>query len=166
LDDLQRLVAIEDIKKTKARYFRCIDTKDWSGLERILAADVSFNRTRAASVQNPWSGAWTPPLPESELIVVGRENVVAMIRRAVENLITLHYGHMPEIDVLNSSTAAGIWAMDDILRHPDRGVVLHGSGHYRETYEKSATGWTIKTCELTRLSLFVGGTEERPGVYR
>ena len=29
VDAIERLVAIEDIKRTKAKYFRCMDTKDW-----------------------------------------------------------------------------------------------------------------------------------------
>jgi hypothetical protein len=36
MDRLEELVAIEDIKRLKAKYFRTLDTKDWSGLRQRL----------------------------------------------------------------------------------------------------------------------------------
>ncbi len=29
MNDVERLLAIEDIRQLKARYYRCMDTKDW-----------------------------------------------------------------------------------------------------------------------------------------
>ena len=40
MDDLERLVAIEEIKQLKARYFRCMDTKDWEGFAEVFAPDA------------------------------------------------------------------------------------------------------------------------------
>ena len=37
MDPLQRLLDIEDIRGLKARYFRCMDTKDWEGLAKAVA---------------------------------------------------------------------------------------------------------------------------------
>ena len=34
------LVALEEIKRLKYRYLRCIDTKDWDGLADVLTADA------------------------------------------------------------------------------------------------------------------------------
>jgi SnoaL-like domain len=153
----ERLVALEEIKRLKARYFRCVDSKDWGGLAQTFAPGIQFDRTFAAVVKNPWTGAWHPPLPSEELIVVGRDAVVAMVRRAVEHLHTVHHGHMPEIDILTETTAHGIWAMEDVLRDQQHHLVLQGSGHYHDTYERNQGGWVIKTCRLTRLSL------HRPG---
>ena len=37
------LWAIEEIKRLKARYFRCMDTKDWVGFEALFAVDAVFD---------------------------------------------------------------------------------------------------------------------------
>ena len=37
MDRLDRLEAIAAIHALKARYFRCMDTKDWAGLEAVFA---------------------------------------------------------------------------------------------------------------------------------
>jgi hypothetical protein len=33
MTDVERLLAIQEIEHLKARYFRCVDTKDWGGFE-------------------------------------------------------------------------------------------------------------------------------------
>ena len=38
MDTVERLDAIEAIKQLKARYFRCMDTKDWDGLRAGVRA--------------------------------------------------------------------------------------------------------------------------------
>ena len=38
---LEELDAIEQIKQLKARYFRCMDTKDWDGFQAVFAPDAS-----------------------------------------------------------------------------------------------------------------------------
>ena len=39
MNDIERLLAIEGIKTTKARYFRCLDTKDLAGYASVFAPD-------------------------------------------------------------------------------------------------------------------------------
>lgn len=34
---------IEAIRRLKARYFRCLDTKDWAQLEAVFAPDVEID---------------------------------------------------------------------------------------------------------------------------
>ena len=40
MDPLQQLQEIEAIKQLKARYQRCVDTKDWDGLADTFTADA------------------------------------------------------------------------------------------------------------------------------
>jgi hypothetical protein len=156
LDIARRLAAIEDIKQLKARYFHCVDTKDWEQLAQVFTPDVKFDRTMGNAVRDPWTGVWDPPLPEVPQIVSGRDAVMRMVRAATEHIHTVHHGFMPEIEILDETTARGVWAMRDELRDRDRKLILRGSGHYHETYERSATGWAIKTAKLVRLSLVFG----------
>ena len=36
MNPIDRLIAIEEIKQLKARYFRCVDTKDWAASQPCL----------------------------------------------------------------------------------------------------------------------------------
>src|SRR5262249_4798986 len=66
--------------------------------------------------------------------------------------VSVHHGHMPEIELISSTAATGIWAMEDHVRFTD-GNDMHGYGHYFETYEKSEGRWRIKTLELFYLRM-------------
>lgn len=161
MDPLQRLIAIEEIKALKARYFRCVDTKDWAGLEAVFAPDIVFDRTYSGSTRDPWTGAWTPPLPSPPLLVHGRAAVMAMVRTAIEHLRTVHHGHMPEIAIVDDTHANGIWAMSDELRRPDGTLQLTGRGHYHETYVRLAEGWAIASSGIRRLEILRGADPAR-----
>jgi hypothetical protein len=140
---IEQLSAVEEIKQLKARYFRCMDTKDWAGLEAVFAADASLDMRGEAA----------DPSKAAEGLVTGGAKIAAFIRNAVEDLVTVHHGHMPEIALTSDTTAKGIWAMEDILRWPTGAAIktLQGYGHYHETYTLTAAGWRIQTSRLSRL---------------
>jgi hypothetical protein len=141
--DAERLIAIEEIKALKARYFRCMDTKDWAGLEAVFAADAMFDMRGEAADQSK----------AADGLVIGAGPIAAFIRAAVETLVTVHHGHMPEITLTSPTTASGLWAMEDVLRWPEGTPLktLHGYGHYHETYTRTAQGWRIQSSRLSRL---------------
>ena len=128
---------IEAIKQLKARYFRCMDTKDWDGMRQVFAPDVHIDT----------SG-------DGGGIQENVDDFMAMLRSNIEDVVTVHHGHMPEIELTSPTTATGIWAMEDHLWWPEGAPLkhLHGYGHYHETYEKGADGtWRITSLLLTRL---------------
>src|SRR5437762_1291643 len=116
---------MEEIKQVKARYFRCMDTKDWDGLATVFAPDAYFDMGSEVGED----------APEEQRITRGNTAIAEFIRNAVQEVQTVHHGHMPEIEITSPTTATGIWAMEDMLRFPD-GTQMHGYGHYHETYEK------------------------------
>jgi hypothetical protein len=126
---------IEAIKQLKARYFRMMDIKDWDAMREVFADDVAIDTTEAGG-----------------RVVVGADDFMAGLRQILQDVVTVHHGHMPEIELTSSTTAAGVWSMEDMLRWPN-GSELHGFGHYHETYEKSGGRWRIKTMTLTRLRM-------------
>ncbi len=126
------LVQIEAIKQLKARYFRLMDTKDWDAWEHVFTDDASLR----------WG-------PEPDQIMHGRPTIRAGVSGSLEGAVTVHHGHMPEIELTGSDTAKGIWAMFDRVDHPE--YLLIGLGHYHETYRKEAGDWRIETLVLTRL---------------
>ena len=132
------LDAIEHIKKLKARYFRCMDTKDWDGFQNVFAADATMDTTQEA--------------PNIE-VVTGAPEIRQFVEGSVGPVVTVHHGHMPEIEITSSTAATGIWSMEDMLRWPEGSPIasMHGYGHYHETYEKIDGQWRIASCKLTRL---------------
>jgi hypothetical protein len=153
---VEKLAAIEEIKALKARYCRCVDAKDWAGLEVVFAPDIAFDRTVGMAVRNPWTGEWSPPIASQPIIVRGRDEVMQMVRGAVEPLVTVHHCFTPEIELESESSARGLWAMRDELRDKHGRLIVAGSGHYHETYVRLETGWAIRTAKLTRLLLTYG----------
>ena len=137
--------AIEAIKNLKARYYRCMDTKQWDGWNDVFAVDATLDTREEA--------------PDLD-IVVGRENIIAFVSNVLTGVTTCHHGHMPEIELTSDTTATGIWAMEDHLWVNEGSELpyksLHGYGHYHETYEKTfdedpGGKWYIKTLKLTRI---------------
>ena len=144
----------EDIKALKARYFRCLDTKDWVGFADQFTPDATLDV----------SGEMRGP-DSNDGFVRGRAEIVAFVRGSIDAVTTVHHGHMPEIDIVSATEATGIWAMEDMLRWPAGGplVSMHGYGHYHETYEKVDGRWRIASTRLTRLRVDVEMPEEVKG---
>jgi uncharacterized protein (TIGR02246 family) len=124
---------VEAIRRLKARYFRTMDAKDWDGMRQVFTDDVVID-TREAGGD----------------VVRGADEFMTFLQEALGGTVTVHQGHMPEIDLTSETTATGIWALNDIVIFPN-GMRLDGYGHYHETYEKGADGWRIKSSRLTRL---------------
>jgi uncharacterized protein (TIGR02246 family) len=146
VNEAERLAAIEDIKQLKARYFRCMDTKDWGGFAEVFAMDAVMDVSEEMGAEIG--------------ITRGRREIAEFVHGAVDDVVTVHHGHMPEIDVTSPTTATGVWAMEDMLRGPPGGPLheMHGFGHYHETYEKLDGQWLIKSLRLTRLRIDVTTT--------
>jgi SnoaL-like domain len=136
----EQLLAIEEIKQLKARYFRCIDTKDWAGFEQVFAPDATVDYTPRGGNSANWSAS-------------GQKNIVAFVRKIVEPAVTIHHGHMPEVEITSAITARAVFAMEDLIWWPEGSPrrTLHGWGHYHETYIRLDGKWLIKTLRLTRL---------------
>lgn len=156
VDTIEKLWAIEEIKRLKARYFRDLDTKDWDDLATVFDSDAVFDIRAVNSIRHPLTQAWQPPLAGNDQVFSGGDVIVAMIRSAIDKLYTVHHAHVPEIEILSETSATGVWPMEDKLRHASGELLLTGSGHYRETYTKGADGWRIKTSTLSRLWLHGG----------
>ncbi|MET0546568.1 MAG: nuclear transport factor 2 family protein [Caulobacterales bacterium] len=146
MTDIEKLLAIEDVKKLKAAYFRCMDTKAWDELAGVFTENATFDVRGALELPKPDDQYEEP-------IISGRAAIVDYIRTGLSPLISVHYGHMPEIEILSATEATGIWPMVDILVPPAGGPfkVFRGYGHYRETYRKTGGKWCIETLKLRRL---------------
>ena len=140
MDAIETLLAIEEVRAVKARYFRCVDTKDWAGFAALFAEDALFD------ISDDVPGG----------VIRGRAKIVEAASTPLARCRTVHHGHCPEVEILSPTEARAIWAMEDILRwdddYPDAPLRrLHGFGHYHESYEKRGGRWLITTMKLTRL---------------
>jgi SnoaL-like domain len=135
MDDVAALLEIEAIKQLKAEYCRYLDAKDWGAWRRLF--DDDFTSTIAGA-----GGRQT----------VGADDFVLYVRRTLgkPSQPTVHQVYAPEITLTSETTATGVWALADVVRLLPA-VVLHGYGHYHETYAKADGRWRIKTSTVTRL---------------
>jgi uncharacterized protein (TIGR02246 family) len=124
---------VEAIRQLKARYFRTMDTKDWDGMRQVFTDDVVMDTSEAGGS-----------------VITGADEFMAFLQEMLGKAVTVHQGHMPEIDVTSPTTATGTWALNDIVIWPN-GMRLDGYGHYHETYVKVGDGWRIASSTLTRL---------------
>ncbi len=143
MDPVDKLMAIEDIKKLKARYFRYVDTKQYDALEQLFTPDAQADH----SADHP------------EARADNRKDWVAKIRGAMVSCVSMHNGHMPEIEITSPTTAKGIWVLQDWIFWPD-GVRstfgdnrFQGWGAYHDTYVKTEAGWQIKTTTMKRVKI-------------
>jgi hypothetical protein len=153
VDAIEEVRAIEQIKQLKARYFRCMDKKDWDGLLSVFVADALIDAAASATPVDARGNLIDPPGPDPQWYFTSAKQFVDSMRVHMKDLITVHHGHMPEIALTSPTTASGIWAMEDTLLWPVGAPLrsLHGYGHYLETYERRPEGWRIKTLKLTRV---------------
>lgn len=130
---------IEAIKQLKARYFRFLDTKQWAAWRRLFTNDATFEGT-----SRPYSGP---------------DDFCAATSAWLDQAVTVHHGFMPEIRLIGTDAARGIWAMQDLVqfRAPIaegayRGMTgFSGAGHYEEEYRRIDGEWKISRLRLTRL---------------
>jgi hypothetical protein len=148
MDAVAKLVAIEEIKQVKARYFRYMDTRQWDDLGETFTTDGVFDCSEAFFV-TPLDGE---RIGTEGPITTGRANIVAWIRGAFVGQISVHHGHCHEITIDSETEAHGVIAMADIIRDGSRTrTVLSAAGHYWETYRFEDGAWRIAHSRLVRL---------------
>jgi hypothetical protein len=138
--DLERLTDLHAIHQLKSRYFRYLDTKAWDLWRQLFTDDVDFFV----------EGSVRPGQETST--VSGADAVVARVSKALATAVTVHHGHMPDIEFTAPDEATGIWAMYDWVDDAEKGYAVQGWGHYHERYRRADDGaWQISELRLTRL---------------
>ncbi|MBW2713236.1 MAG: nuclear transport factor 2 family protein [Deltaproteobacteria bacterium] len=132
---MSNLEEIEAIKQLKYRYFRFLDSKMWEELGECFTED-------AVSAYS--GGRWS---------FEGRAAIMEFLSTALssENIVSMHQGHHPEIKILDSEHAEGIWYLEDYVitvggSAPELGAdtILHGAGFYHDEYVKVDGEWKFK----------------------
>lgn len=129
----------EAIRQLKARYFRLLDTKQWTAWRSLFTDDCRFEGT-----SRPFDGP---------------DEFCAATAAWLDPAVTVHQGFMPEIRLVGADAATGIWAMHDVVQFDApiaagayQGMTgFEGYGHYEEEYRRVGGEWRIGLLRLTRL---------------
>lgn len=101
MTDLERLVAIEEIRTLQSRYVRYADTKNWQALAGLFLPGASF-------IPHDING-------KPQVTMTGREEIASTINASVGGGTALHHLFSYEIDIETPTRARGVWAMEDWL---------------------------------------------------
>jgi hypothetical protein len=132
------LVAIEEIKRLKHRYFRTLDLKMWEEFGDCLTEDVTA-RYGTQAMDKP-------------VHFDARADVVAFMSENLgDSVITTHVANHPEIDVDGDSATAS-WVFEDTVLVPEFHLQIRGAGYYSDTYRKDRDGaWRIASTQYERI---------------
>jgi hypothetical protein len=119
--DLETLIALDEIKRLKARYCQCIDQHRWAEFAALFADDAELTTDREGSVNT----------------MRGRETIVARISKNLDKANTIHHASNPDIHLTSATTAEGIWTAS----YTNETGPVTGHGHYIERYEKRDGRW-------------------------
>lgn len=134
------LIAKDQIKELKARYFRGLDTKDWELFASTMSEDVE--------------GRYS----DGQLSFDGKEALVGFMREnlSVGTVITMHHGHHPEIEISeDGESATGVWYLQDLVVDLVGKTRLYGAAIYRDEYRKQGDDWKISKTGYSRTFEFV-----------
>jgi len=148
--DGARIAALEAAAILKARYFRLMDTKDWAGWQDLFTPDAVMDVSGEAAVMKTLG---IDVGDGSGWVLHGAETIRQSVEQAMTGVVSVHHGHMGEIDLAAPGRVNAIWAMEDVIRYPAGAPIVgfHGYGHYHDTYVLDGGTWRIQRLKLTRL---------------
>jgi hypothetical protein len=136
MSDVERLIAIAEIHRLKARRDRALDTKDWVTYEALHAPDHISHHGDGIDGGRVGSAA----------------DVVRQLSASLVDVATAHHSHTPDITFETPTKANCIWAMEDNLYWTQgrEDHWMHGYGFYHETCEKRYGVWLFTFRSLKR----------------
>ena len=136
---IDRLESIEEIKQLQAKYFRCLDTKQWDELGTVFAPKFHTAFSDGRLVFDHFEG-------EDGLKKYYMDNMGIQISQ--------HNGHTPEIKVAeDGQTAEGTWYLHDylIVPLPKHEFGIRGTAIYTIGYVRVDGAWKIGSIGYKRI---------------
>jgi len=124
------LAALEEIRRLKYRYLRCVDLKLWDEIADVFTPGATVDYGTLALGQ--------------PIRLTGRDEIVAFLRDQLgPGIITVHSATQPEIDV-DGETASGTWSFEDTVIATEYRVLIKGAAFYQDRYARGGDGrWRI-----------------------
>lgn len=134
-DPIAVLVALEEIRRLKHAYARCLDTKDWDGLADLLLPEATASYG---------GGAYE---------LTGRDAVLGFLRDALgrTSVLTVHAVGQPEIELDGPGEARATWRLTDEVIDLDHGIRVRGASFYDDRYRRVDGRWRIAHTGYRRL---------------
>ncbi|WP_395244955.1 nuclear transport factor 2 family protein [Agromyces sp. MMS24-K17] len=134
---MDRLVAIEELRRLQARLCRLASERDWPAVEELFLPDGRFRAFAADGALTCFADG--PGIGEA-------------IDRALGagTLIVRAFGE--ELDVLSDARAEGRCSIEDLLFIGNRERVIHGFGWLSVAYRRDGRHWRIRSAEFTRIA--------------
>ena len=143
MNAIDRVIASEEIRNLKARYWLGVDSRDAAMIKATLAPDVTADYTEVA-----------PPAGNAVSEVLHGADAVAAAVAATpaEPGGGLHFGGQPVIEVTSATTATAIWPMLGLGHVAPKGATRVGElYYYHDSYERIDGAWKIKSIRLTHV---------------
>ena len=145
------LAALEQIRRVKYRYLRCVDLKLWDEIGEVFTpgATVDYG-TRALG---------------EPIRLTGRDKIVEFLRDSLgPGIITVHSASQPEID-MDGAEASGTWSFEDTVIAIDYGVLIKGAAFYEDRYSRGEDGrWRIAHTGYVRIYEVMMSLEDMPSL--
>ncbi len=129
---IRMLEDIEQIKKLKAKYWRCVDRKLWDELADCFTEDATAD--------------YGP-----DIKLEGRNAIIQFLKDSLgrQTMITAHGGHNPEIEIMDENTARATWSLNDIVIIQP-GTRMEGWGYYEDVYARQGGRWRKSSTRIVR----------------
>ncbi len=145
------LAALEEIRRVKYRYLRCVDLKLWDEIAEVFTADATVDYgTRALG---------------EPIQLTGRDEIVAFLRKSLgPGIVTVHFASQPEIDV-HGDTATGTWSFEDTVIATEFRTLIKGAAFYEDRYARGEDGrWRISHTGYVRTYEVMMSLDDAPSL--
>ena len=146
--DIQELLAIEEIKRLKYAYMRCVDRKLWDEMATLFVPEATCSYS---------AGHYSHE---------GRDAIVAWLRKGMDRpgFHSTHSVHQPEIRLTGLDTATGVWKLEDYVLDTDHDIVISGAAFYQDRYVKRDAHWLILHTGYERVFEQIESRKDRPSL--
>lgn len=136
LTDMEKariLFDIESIKKLKRKYWRLIDEKRMDELADCFTDDIVADYAIGK-------------------VLEGRDAVIRFLQESLgrkdRDIVSIHQGYNPEIEITGETGAAGRWGLYNYIRFGHARTVMTCWQVYDDSYVKINGEWKIKNTRL------------------
>ncbi|TDD80881.1 nuclear transport factor 2 family protein [Actinomadura darangshiensis] len=145
------LVALEEIRRLKYRYLRCVDLKLWDEFAAVFTEDAVAE--------------YDAPVLNKVLRLEGRDAIVDYMRSNLgPDKTSTHTAGCPEIDI-DGDRATGVWSLDDTIILHEHNLLIRGAAFYHDTYRRQADGtWLVEQTGHRRTYEYTVSLDDAPSL--
>ncbi len=147
-DAVSSLLAIEEIKRLKYKYMRCVDMKLWEEMETVFIPEA------------------TCAYSAGHYSYDSRAAIIDWLKKGMDRdgFHSTHSVHQPEIEFEGEDRAKGIWKIEDIVLDTDFDIMISGAAFYHDRYVKRDGTWLIEHTGYDRIWEQMESRKDRPSM--